>query len=50
VVHQDKGGKKHLVFSSGDVVGKPLPKRGAGEVGEASLRGGAKQEELVLCR
>jgi hypothetical protein len=47
VVHQEKGGKEHLTFSSGDVGGEPLPRRGAGEVGEAGLEGGAEQEELV---
>jgi hypothetical protein len=48
VVHQEKGGKEHLTFSSGDVGREPLPRRGAGEVGEASLEGGAEQQELVL--
>jgi hypothetical protein len=48
VVHQEKGGKKHLTFSSGDVGGEPLPRRCAGEVGEAGLEGGAEQKELVL--
>jgi hypothetical protein len=49
VVFQEKGGKEHLTFSSGDAGGEPLPRRGAGEVGEAGLEGGAEQEELVLC-
>jgi hypothetical protein len=48
MVHQEKGGKEHLTFSSGGVGGQPLPRRGAGEVGEAGLEGGAEQEELVL--
>jgi hypothetical protein len=48
VVHQENGGKEHLTFSSGDVGGEPLPRCGAGEVGEAGFEGGAEQEELVL--
>jgi hypothetical protein len=48
VVHQEKGGVEYLTFSSGDVGGEPLPRRGAGEVGEAGLEGRAEQEELVL--
>jgi hypothetical protein len=48
MVHQEKGGEDHLMFSSGDVRGEPLPRRGAGEVGEAGSEGGAEQEELVL--
>jgi hypothetical protein len=48
LVHQEKGSKEHLTFSSGDVGGEPLLRRGAGEVGEAGLEGGAEHEELVL--
>jgi hypothetical protein len=48
VVHQEKGGEEHLTFSSSDVGGEPLPRRGAGEVDEAGLEGGAEQEEVVL--
>jgi hypothetical protein len=50
VVHQEKGSKEHLSFSSGDVGKEPPPSHGAGEVGEAGLEGGAEQEELVLRR
>jgi hypothetical protein len=48
VVHQEKGAKEHLTFSFGDVGGEPLPRRGAGEVGEEGLEGGAEQEAFVL--
>jgi hypothetical protein len=50
VVHQEKGSKEHLSFGHGDVGGEPLPRRSAGEEGEAGLERGAEQERLVLGR
>jgi hypothetical protein len=41
MVHQEKGSKKHLSFGSGNVEGEPLPRRGAGDVGDVGLEGGA---------
>jgi hypothetical protein len=50
VVCQEKGSKEHLSLGSVDVGREPLPRRGADEVGETGLEGGAEQQELVLRR
>jgi hypothetical protein len=47
-LHQVEGGEKHPPLGGSELGGEPRPRGDAGKMGSANLKGGAKQEELVL--